>query len=534
MQEEMDAELVALARLDNTEAFRLLIERYHLMAFSITLRLTDSGEAARELVQEAMLQAYLSLDQLRDTAHFKNWYYGITLNVCRAWRREQKLRRMLSLEALIDEQQFEAWCPANLLSNPEELVEEQELREAVQTALQILSPKNRLATWLFYYEYLSIQEIATKLAISPAAVKNRLHKGRDQLRRHLRTVYPEIEPVPSGKRRKHIMTQVRLAKVIPQEQRILTLLLDEQGQRIFPLWMLHMEGYPLAFLMNKPSRDTSMPPEPSPIDLVNNLIQALQGTLEEARIEALQGDQLYGKLSLHGPGGTHEIKGRVGDVLALAAHADCPIVVAGDLLDRRGVKLPTTPGKTLDEQLSMVVDTLEGTFSMPVSTPQVRVAYPRNLRFEEGLQYWDLRGSQVQDYGGRLVRDYECGLDANMGPQGAACAYLKSSASEATGFGSLRQAILADTYRGKRVQLSGAIRTSGVKQGAGLYLRIVDPGRTRTIEDRQESAFQGTQDWTRYTTEVDVPEDSVFILFGVILSGTGQVWLADVQLEVVP
>ena len=90
MHEATDADLVELARTDNTEAFRLLLERYHSLAFAIALHFVAQPETAQDLVQEAMLQAYLSLDHLRDATRFKSWFYGIVLNVCRYWRRRQQ------------------------------------------------------------------------------------------------------------------------------------------------------------------------------------------------------------------------------------------------------------------------------------------------------------------------------------------------------------------------------------------------------------------------------------------------------------
>ena len=70
-------------------------------------------------------------------------------------------------------------------------------------------------------------------------------------------------------------------------------------------------------------------------------------------------------------------------------------------------------------------------------------------------------------------------------------------------------------------------------QKAGLYLRVIDPGRTRPPEERAEATVQGTQDWMRYETTIDVPADSVFVLYGISLTGPGQVWVTNVQLDAV-
>ena len=90
MTNNTDTELVALARTGDKDAFGQLIERHQQMVRRIALGLVADEEIARELAQEAILQAYLSLDHLRDNTRFKSWLYSIALNVCRGYIRDQK------------------------------------------------------------------------------------------------------------------------------------------------------------------------------------------------------------------------------------------------------------------------------------------------------------------------------------------------------------------------------------------------------------------------------------------------------------
>src|SRR5215467_15355892 len=99
MRELSDAELLAAARKGNKEAFGYLIERYQHMTERIAQRIVGNAYIAQELAQEAVLQAYLSLDRLRNDGRFASWLYSITLNVCRNYFRSQKID-VSSLEAL--------------------------------------------------------------------------------------------------------------------------------------------------------------------------------------------------------------------------------------------------------------------------------------------------------------------------------------------------------------------------------------------------------------------------------------------------
>src|SRR5690242_9001601 len=151
MQEETDAALVLRALADDTHAFPLLIERYQVMVLLIALRCIGDREIAHEMVQEAFLQAYLSLRRLRDPARFRSWLYGIILNLCRSWKRERaKMPAMLDLSRM-PEQEL-------LAADPASLFEEQELRDALREAVEVLSPHNQTVVRLFYDEGWSIQE----------------------------------------------------------------------------------------------------------------------------------------------------------------------------------------------------------------------------------------------------------------------------------------------------------------------------------------------------------------------------------------
>jgi RNA polymerase sigma factor (sigma-70 family) len=139
------------------------------MAQRLALGMIHNENIARELVQEAMLQAYLSLKHLKDDERFRSWFYGIVLNVCRSYLRDQKIN-FFSWEAVLGGVQSPALY---LHPTVQEITEARELHRLILTAVEALSPKNREATLLFYYEDLSLQEIANLLGISVTAVKGR-------------------------------------------------------------------------------------------------------------------------------------------------------------------------------------------------------------------------------------------------------------------------------------------------------------------------------------------------------------------------
>ena len=199
MQEKADVELVGLARQGDKDAFGILTQRYHTLARRLALRLVSRDDLAQDLAQEAMLQAYLSIDGLRDPSRFKSWLCGIVLNVCRSHFRDRKVT-FFSLEAIIGGLHFYPAPLYETVITPEEITEEREKYQTVLDAVNLLPSKDRDITLLFYYAQLSIQEIVSLMNIPVGTDKVRLHRARQRLKAVLQEHYPEM--IPYEKRRK--------------------------------------------------------------------------------------------------------------------------------------------------------------------------------------------------------------------------------------------------------------------------------------------------------------------------------------------
>jgi hypothetical protein len=134
---------------------------------------------------------------------------------------------------------------------------------------------------------------------------------------------------------------------------------------------------------------------------------------------------------------------------------------------------------------------------------------------------------------GSAPQEYEIGRDRQVKHGGAASGFIKSKAAKIAGFGTLMQAFKADAYRGKRLRLSGYVRSKEIGDWAGLWMRVDGPRETLSFDNMQTRPIKGSTDWTRHEIVLDVPQESVGISFGVLLNGTGQVWVDDYRFEVV-
>ena len=136
---------------------------------------------------------------------------------------------------------------------------------------------------------------------------------------------------------------------------------------------------------------------------------------------------------------------------------------------------------------------------------------------------------------GSHPKEYEMSLDRTVAHGGNACASLKSVVAETGGFGTLMQMFKADDYRGKRVRMSGYVKSKEASDWAGLWMRVDGAKKEETLafDNMQDRAIKGTTDWKKYEIVLDVPENSEMVALGLLLSGKGQVWMDDLQFGVV-
>lgn len=168
-----DMELVEKSILNDVDAFEELVRRYQNKIFTIAYRMLGSREDAADFAQEAFVKAFRALPQFRGDASFQTWLYHIITNVCRDELRRRVSRSAVSLdkEVIIDQ-----------ALGPQELLENKEIGEAIQNAINLLGPEYRLTLIMREIQGLSYEEIANKLNCSVGTVKSRLNRARTNMK----------------------------------------------------------------------------------------------------------------------------------------------------------------------------------------------------------------------------------------------------------------------------------------------------------------------------------------------------------------
>ncbi|GAQ19030.1 transcriptional regulator [Oceanobacillus picturae] len=130
--------------------------------------------------------------------------------------------------------------------------------------------------------------------------------------------------------------------------------------------------------------------------------------------------------------------------------------------------------------------------------------------------------------------DYETGLDNRTVHSGNHSAYLKSKDEKARSFATLMQQIKSDQYRGERVRFSAFVKSTDVKEAAGLWMRVDhSSGEVLAFDNMMNRPIKGTNEWNHFSIVLDIPVKSEVIAFGVLLNGPGQVWMDKLGFEIV-
>jgi RNA polymerase sigma factor (sigma-70 family) len=381
--ERTDRELVILSRQGDKDAFGRLIKRYQPLVGRIALRMVNAQDAAQDLVQEAMLQAYLCLKDLRQEESFRSWLYGIVLNVSKSYLRDQKRRSRFSEELNYD-QPDRAWNFNNASKDPQQIVIERELHTLVLSAIDELPQAHREAARLYYYESLTLHEIAAITKASPEAIKVRLHRARNYLREKLHHAYPEIKTRTTPKARRKSMIKANVVDIVKSDEKYIVILQDEAQDKILPIWVGPVEGTAIAMgIRAYPTR------RPMTFDFMTHLLDALGAQLEEVRVEVLKDSIFYGIAKVRLGNEVKEVDARPSDVLALAVRTSSPIYVTEEVMQQASKDMKTyenesgkiAPGEGVEVILrefeEMVKEFEKKQFQIPPQTGEENMEPPK-------------------------------------------------------------------------------------------------------------------------------------------------------------
>src|SRR5262249_13671957 len=175
-----DQRLIAACLEGDTAAFSILVRRYQDRLYNTVYRLLDNAEDAQDVVQEAFLHAYQSLDSFKGDSLFFTWLYRIAVNSAISLRRKRRV--VLSIDGVRNgEMGVEPPDPSEV-SRPRHGLEQQEQERRVHRALARLSPEHRAVLVMKDMEGQKYEWMAEVLQVPIGTIRSRLHRARLELR----------------------------------------------------------------------------------------------------------------------------------------------------------------------------------------------------------------------------------------------------------------------------------------------------------------------------------------------------------------
>ena len=153
-----------LARNGDSEAFKILIETVKIKLYKTGMAILKNDDDTCDAIQETLLSAYKNLNSLKDPKYFSTWIIRILINKC--YDIIEKNRKVVAINQKMEVENtgyYQFYASESILEN----------------VLNRIDTDLRTVTVLYYYDELSISEIAESLNIHEGTVKSRLSRARN-------------------------------------------------------------------------------------------------------------------------------------------------------------------------------------------------------------------------------------------------------------------------------------------------------------------------------------------------------------------
>tara|TARA_Y100000294_G_scaffold53552_1_gene50487 strand:+ start:120 stop:749 length:630 start_codon:yes stop_codon:yes gene_type:complete len=191
-----EEQLVKDLQAGKTESFERLATLFQKKIYALSFNLTRNAMDSEDVTQEVLLTLFKKIHTFQGKSAFSSWVYRITLNATYMKLRSRKKDQSISIEELLpsfngsgfQQEKIQDWS-----ENTESLLFDNETRETIQKAVDLLPDKEKVVFLLRDVEGLSTEKVSEILELTIPAVKSRLHRARLFLRKKLANYFEEYK-----------------------------------------------------------------------------------------------------------------------------------------------------------------------------------------------------------------------------------------------------------------------------------------------------------------------------------------------------
>ena len=190
MTEPADNILIQRCKVRDTDAYRVLVERYKKQAYSFAFSYLKNVDDAFNISQEAFIKAWNAMNRFEEGRSFRSWLFSIIKNLSINLILKKKNLKEISLEKALEESGFDI---TDSSADPLETLENKEKRKQVWKAIMGLKEEFREIIILKHFNDMSYREISEMLDIPEGTVMSRLYHARLSLKENLEPVIKGVD-----------------------------------------------------------------------------------------------------------------------------------------------------------------------------------------------------------------------------------------------------------------------------------------------------------------------------------------------------
>ncbi|HSJ04826.1 MAG TPA: sigma-70 family RNA polymerase sigma factor [Verrucomicrobium sp.] len=181
--DEENVRLMLKVKNGDVKAFEQLVEVHQRAVIGTVTRMLNNVDDAHDIAQQVFVRVWRSAARYEPSAKFTTWLFTITRNLVFNEMRRRGRKKEVSMEEEQEEHHREHATPER--HNPDCVVAQGEMEEAIDRAIQALPEKQRLAVSLRKDADMPYEEICEILGMSLSAVKSLLFRARNELKEKL-------------------------------------------------------------------------------------------------------------------------------------------------------------------------------------------------------------------------------------------------------------------------------------------------------------------------------------------------------------
>ena len=167
-----EEELISLIRKGDARSYRFLVDRHKSYAYTLAIRIVGNHEDAQEVAQDAFIKAYNNISSFKGDSKFSTWLYRIVFNTAISRKRKKKLP-VTDIE--------KAYSVFDDQAGSNEGIRDKERKHWLEQAISNLAEDDSFLITLYYFQELSLEEMADVTGFTPNLLKVKIFRARKKL-----------------------------------------------------------------------------------------------------------------------------------------------------------------------------------------------------------------------------------------------------------------------------------------------------------------------------------------------------------------